>query len=395
MCSAAKPFDPGHPGQESELMVAIDATPCLASSTGVGEYVRNLVDAIAAVRHGFPRLWAASIRKGAAGALRTRFPGLPVRVTHLPMKLLGPLTDRISWPGLETLLGNADVFHAGPLLVPASRTTAIVSTVYDLTPLRFPDFHLPGNRFTARQLSRRLERAELVIVPSASTARDLRHFEIVREQKVRMIPLAASRFFSPGDTEDLAAISGLGLEKAYILNAGALEPRKNLPRLFEAFKLLKDRHRIPHKLVVAGPRGWKDREIFESVQRLRLAESVILAGYVSRETLRLLYSRAALFVYPSLYEGFGLPPLEAMACGCPVAVSNVSSLPEVVGEAGVYFDPMEVEDIARAIMRILDSSALRAELVESGMIRSGQFSWAKVADSTRAVYREAQQLRRG
>jgi glycosyltransferase involved in cell wall biosynthesis len=189
-------------------------------------------------------------------------------------------------------------------------------------------------------------------------------------------------------------LAKFNLVSGYILSVGTLEPRKNLPHLFEAFKILKDRYRISHKLVVAGPSGWKDRDIFQTVQRLNLADSIVFTGYVSHETLNHLYNHASLLVYPSLYEGFGLPPLEAMASGCPVAVSKNSSLPEVVGEAGVYFDPLEVEEIAQSIFRILDSDELRSKLIEMGLTRSLQFSWTKTASASHQAYRDAVEIKR-
>jgi glycosyltransferase involved in cell wall biosynthesis len=390
-----KVFESIHPGEDSSFTVAIDVTSYLASRTGVGVSIEKLVQALTATPgEGRLKLCAVSVRKTASSILRNSFPDTSVCVRPFPLKCLVPLVDRTSWLTAGTIFGDADVFHAGPFLVPAGKKSAIVVTVNDLTPVLFPELHLASNLFTVRQLVRRLERADLVVVPSASTGRDLGRLGIVPQQKVRVIPYAADGFFRPVELKDLEMLSGFGLEGDYILNVGALEPRKNLPRLFEAFKLLKDRHHLPHKLVVAGPRGWNDQEVFRSVNRFKLSDSVVFAGYVSREILRLLYSHAALLVYPSLYEGFGLPPLEAMASGCPVAASNTGSLPEVVGEAGIYFNPLEIEDIAGAIHRILGSVELRAKLVQSGRLQSGKFSWEKTAEATRKVYGEARKLRR-
>jgi glycosyltransferase involved in cell wall biosynthesis len=210
---------------------------------------------------------------------------------------------------------------------------------------------------------------------------------------VRVIPLAADASFRPSIERPSKLLPDLDVDCSYLLTVGTLEPRKNLPRLFEAFRLLKDRYHIPHKLVVAGPGGWKNQDVFQSVRRLDLSNAIVFAGYVPREVLDSLYRHAAMLVYPSLYEGFGLPPLEAMACGCPVAVSYTSSLPEVVGEAGIYFDPLDIEGIAQAIHQILSSSELRARLVQSGLAQSAKFSWRKTAESTRRAYMEAHALR--
>ena len=374
--------------------VAIDVTSYLASRTGVGICVAELVDALlAAPGEDKFHLCAVSARRDAAARLSQRFPHGEIHVRNFPVRLLSPLVDKSAWPKVETIFGAADVFHASPFLVPVGKKVAVVVTVYDLTPIRFPEFHLPSNLFTIEQLRSRLDRVHLVIVPSISTGRDLQGLGLASSDKVRVIPLAAESCFKPVDRGSLAALAKLGLDPGYILNVGALEPRKNLPRLFEAYRILKDRYRISQKLIIAGPRGWKDQDVFQTVQRLNLSDSVVFMGYVSKEVLNLLYNHASLLVYPSLYEGFGLPPLEAMAAGCPVAVSKTSSLPEVVGEAGVYFDPLEVEEMAQAIHQVLNSFELREKLIELGMVRSLQYSWSKTASATQQAYRDALEIK--
>ncbi len=385
-------FAPGLMG----LSIAIDVTPFLASRTGVGVCVASLAGELLSASGGNRFvLCAVSARGTARAVLRRRFPDSEIRVRRLPVKLLSPLVDGTAWLRAETIFGPSDVFHASQTVVPPSSRAAIVVTVYDLTPVRFPEFHLRSNLFGAQQLKNRLGRADLVLVPSVSTGADLEGLELVSGSKVRVVPLAADRRFRPEVEGGRATLASLGVEGEFLLNVGALEPRKNLPRLFQAFRLLKDRHRIPHKLIVAGPRGWKDEEIFESVRRTGLSDSIVFTGYLPIETLNLLYSHASLLVYPSLYEGFGLPPLEAMSACCPVAVARTSSLPEIVGHAGVYFDPLEVEDMAQAIHGVLSSPALRAKLVELGTVQARQFSWEKTAESTLEVYEEAARLKAG
>ncbi len=386
--------DQSDPGESLPHTIAIDVTSCLASNTGVGVSISELVNAlISASETDKLKLCAVSIKRNAASLLQKRFPHSSVCVRPFPLKLLAPMVDRSNLLKAEIIFQDADVFHAGAFLVPASKKTAIVATIHDITPILFPDYHLPSNLYTVRQLTRRCERADLVIVPSHSTRKDLEQFGIVPPQKVRVIPLAADAAFRPSIERPSKLLPDLDVDCSYLLTVGALEPRKNLPRLFEAFRLLKDRYHIPHKLVVAGPGGWKNQDVFQSVRRLDLSDAIVFAGYVPREVLGSLYRHAAMLVYPSLYEGFGLPPLEAMASGCPVAVSNTSSLPEVVGEAGIYFDPLNIEEIARAIHQVLSSSELRARLVQSGLAQNAKFSWRKTAESTRRAYKEAHALR--
>jgi glycosyltransferase involved in cell wall biosynthesis len=385
---------PLHAGSNRGLSIAIDVSSYLASNTGVGVSVSRLVRALIATP-GTDRykLCAVSVQGKAMAKLRESFPRNSIRIRRFPLKFLVSAVDRCPWLKAETIFGDADVFHASPFLVPAARKAAIVLTINDLTPILLPECHLSSNLYTAQQLKRRVERTDLVIVPSKSTANDLERLDIALRQKVRVIPLAADESFGHIDQESWKLPHGLDLDCGYVLSVGTLEPRKNLPRLLEAFRLLKDRHQIPYKLVITGPSGWNDREVFQSARRMNLSDAIEFTGYVPRRVLGALYSHAALLVYPSLYEGFGLPPLEAMASGCPVAVSNTSSLPEVVGEAGTYFNPLEVEDIASAIYRVLNSAELRAKLTQMGRVQSNKFTWSKTAEATRKAYAEAIELR--
>jgi len=173
-----------------------------------------------------------------------------------------------------------------------------------------------------------------------------------------------------------------------ILFVGTIEPRKNLVTLLRSYALLREWTPAP-PLVIAGARGWRHREVFAAVRELALEEHVLLPGYVPREELPLWYNAADLFIYPSLYEGFGLPALEAMACGTPVITSNVSSLPEVVGEAGLTVGPNDVEGMAEALQRVLTDAPLRMELRSKGLQRAASFTWSRAAAETVAVYDRA------
>ena len=375
------------------MLVALDVTSYLASRTGVGVAVGELARALVALaerdgRDTF-RFCALSTSAAAAGRLRQAFGSerAEVRARRLPVRLVAPLVDRSPWPDCEALFGPADVFHTGPLLVPASRGAALVVTVYDLTPIRYPEFHIASNSFDRARLRRRLERAARIIVPSSSTRDDLEQLVGVARDRVRVVPLGVRP--QPRPPASGPVVPELGLDREYILAVGSLEPRKNLTRLVRAFGLLKQRRRLPHLLVLVGPKGWMEDPLHRAVEELELSAEVRFTGFVSGETLAALYGNAALLVYPSLYEGFGLPPLEAMAAGCPVAVSRAGSLPEVVGDAGVYFDPTDAQDISRAILDVLESNDLRRALVGRGYARSRLFSWEATAEATRRIYAEA------
>ncbi|MHB9091611.1 MAG: glycosyltransferase family 4 protein, partial [Chloroflexota bacterium] len=190
------------------------------------------------------------------------------------------------------------------------------------------------------------------------------------------------------DRESAAVRERFGLDKPFILTVGTLEPRKNIVRLLEAFAAVR-RTGLSTCLVHVGPRGWLYEEVYARVNQLELGNSVRFLGRVPIDDLVGLYNAAAVFAYPSLYEGFGLPPLEAMACGCPVVTSNTSSLPEVVGDAGLTVDPLSVPQLVDAISTVLVDRSLADDLRHRGLARGKTFSWERCARETVAVYRRA------
>jgi glycosyltransferase involved in cell wall biosynthesis len=230
-----------------------------------------------------------------------------------------------------------------------------------------------------------IRRARRLVCNSRSTEADLVRLFPRAAGRTAVIPFAADRsFHEPGAPDRLASVARRhGVEPGrYVMATGTLEPRKNLTRLIRAHAALPTELRRDHPLLIAGPRGWEEREILSAVAG---GDGVRLAGYVPDEDLAALYAACAVFCYPSLYEGFGLPVLEAMAAGAPVVTSQVSSLPEVGGDAVVYVDPEDEAAIGAALQRLLASPAERAELAERGRHRAAEFSWER---TTRAVLGE-------
>jgi glycosyltransferase involved in cell wall biosynthesis len=261
-----------------------------------------------------------------------------------------------------------------------------IITICDVTPLIYPGAHGRMNVWHHRfVLPAILRRADAIITISESSRRDIVRFFRVPEEKVTVTYLAADGRYRP----EPAGVPGnevAQLPRPYILSVGTLEPRKNLDGLLRAFS--RARHAgISHKLVITGARGWGTTRLAELVRNLKLEDSVIFTGFVESCDLPHLYAGADFFVYPSLYEGFGLPPLEAMACGVPVITSNVSSLPEVVGDAALLVDPRSDGDLADAIVRLAGDAMLRNGLRSQGLARAGLFSWERTAKESMAVYR--------
>ena len=288
---------------------------------------------------------------------------------------------------------RVDVFHGmdhvGIPLV--GRSGKYVVTVHDVIPLILPETFTPRHRLVVRlALARVRRKADLVVVPSHAVKRDVvRRVGLPGDRVVVTHEGCEPRFRpvrSEGALRDVAA--RYGLPPRYVLAVGTLEPRKNLTTLLEAFARLRRDGAVDAdlRLVLAGARGWLDEPIFATVRSLGLEDAVRFTGFVDDDDLPAVYSGAALFVFPSLHEGFGLPLLEAMACGVPVVTSNVSSMPEVAGDAATLVDPRDGEGLAAAIARSLRDAALRDRLREAGIARARQFSWEATARRTLDAY---------
>ncbi len=302
-------------------------------------------------------------------------------------------TGRALWeqtvlPGLVRR-DRVDVLHGPVNVAPLLAPCATVVTVHDLAYLRLPDRLPTGRRRYFAALTRAsVRRASRVLAVSESTKRDIVELLGVPPEQIAVTPLAADPSFRPVTGEALEVFLGeQGIVRPFVLSVGTLEPRKNLPTLLRAFARIAAE--MPHDLVLAGPEGWMTDEIHETRRRLDLGDRLRFTGYVDAEALPAWYSAADLFVYPSLYEGFGLPPLEAMACGTPVITSDVSSLPEVVGDAGLTVPPTDEMALAEAMRRVLGDPAIGADLRKRGLERAKRFSWEQTAALTVAAYRDA------
>jgi glycosyltransferase involved in cell wall biosynthesis len=311
-------------------------------------------------------------------------------VPQLPLHALRLTGQYFNYPSVSSLTGSADLFHANAVwFLPLGNARAVV-TIHDLTTLLMPEMHLRSSVHAFDNLLRfARERASGVIVVSAFTRDELLAFAPELEGRIRVIPLAPSPAFRPS-TDAVAlrsTLSRMGLTVGdYFLFCGTVEPRKNVPRLLRAFAELPTTRDRRHKLVIAGPPGWSRVPVHEEAARLGIGDRIVLTGSLPQETIRTLMCGALAFVYPSLYEGFGLPPLEAMACGTPVITSKVSSLPEVVGNAALLVDPFRVNEIADAMLRLEQDMGLRDDLRARGAARASDFSWARTAAETADFY---------
>ncbi|HAW59525.1 MAG TPA: glycosyltransferase family 1 protein [Bacteroidales bacterium] len=263
-----------------------------------------------------------------------------------------------------------------------------IITVHDLIPVLFPkEVKLGYHLFFRVFLPRTLKSADRIIVDSNHTKEDLSAHYNISKDKITVIYLAADPRYRLLDEDRIHNVKDkYGIKLPYILYVGSMERRKNIPLLLKAF--LEVKNNIPHKLVIVGSKGKHFNSITKLVHDYNLQDDVIFTGRVPDEDMPSIYNLAELFVYPSLYEGFGLPPLEAMACGCPVITSNVSSLPEVVGDAGILIDPNNVNELSCAIYKALTDVEFKNSLKLKGLERANMFSWRKFAEETASIYEE-------
>ena len=325
-------------------------------------------------------------------SLGPRFTALRERSTHYSV------SEQVRIP-LALTRRRVDLFHAPHYVVPRLVPCPYVVTIHDCIHLRFPQY-LP-NRLAAvyaRMMMHVSARgARRVLTVSQASKLDIGHYLHIPADQIEVIYNAPDeRLTAPPPPEDIArARDRFLLTAPFILYTGNIKPHKNLDRLIEAYALLRRRGVEDHKLLIIGDEVSKYPNLRRLVHRFQLHQHVRFLGFVPDATLAALYRLAAVFVFPSLYEGFGLPPLEAMAAGAPVITSNVSSLPEVVGDAALLIDPMDPGAIAEAIARVLSDPALRADLVRRGLARARTFSWERSAARVHEVYREVGRPARG
>ncbi len=267
-----------------------------------------------------------------------------------------------------------------------------ILTVHDLTPILFPFTHTFYDSYLWKSSFKFIKnKADKIIAVSYATKNDLIKYGKIKKEKIKVIYNGYDNtVFKPMNfsLEEIKKFrEKYHLPENFILYVGTLEKRKNIENLIRALNVLKKKKK-KYSLVILGKKGWKYENIFNLIKKYNLHEQIIFMGYVPQHDLPIFYNLAKVFVYPSLYEGFGLPPLEAMACGCPVITSNVSSIPEIVGDAGILIDPYNYIELAKRIEEVMENASLRKELIQKGLKRAKRFSWEKCAKETYEVYEE-------
>ena len=370
------------------MRIAFDATAIPRLMAGAAVYTYELARALAAVdRDNEYVIFARGDHFDDLPATRAGLRVVKVRAPSRPMRLVWEqaiLPRRLRQLGIDVLHSP---HHTTPLPVRLRADCRRVVTFHDLTFFLIPERYPATRRLYFQTMTRLSARvADAVIVPSGAVREDVTRILRLPPRRVFAIPEAAGPAFRPQDAGAVEAVRRrYGLEGPFLLSVGSLEPGKNRERLLQAFARLRARGPT-HTLVIAGQPAWRHEGEEPLARRLGLADAVRFLGHVPQADLPALYSGADLFVFPSLYEGFGLPALEALACGTPVVASNVSALPEVVGDAALQVSPLDVEALADAMERVLHDPRLRADLRERGLKRAAGFSWERAARETLAVY---------
>jgi anaerobic magnesium-protoporphyrin IX monomethyl ester cyclase len=367
------------------VRIGINASKACDVHTGVGRYTFNLRKAILKMNGRYDCHFYGTVNATMTDRLGIQS-NKPVATTQ--NNVLRILWEQIMLP-IYSRKDSLDLFHyTDHALSLFQNTQKVIITVHDIAYIRFPNLMNKSRQiYKKRILKISIENADIIVTDSFSTRRDIIEYYGANEKKIKVVHLGVESRFRPISNVEEYRLKNK-LPSKMILNVGTLEPRKNVVTLIRAFKKLREKGCKDHKLVIAGEKGWLYKQIFKEVEQSNLEKEIMFLGVVGDEDLPMLYNCADIFVYPSLYEGFGLPPLEAMACGIPVITSNTSSLPEVIGDAGIMVDPTDVNLLSENMYTLLKDKELWNRMSSMGRERSKLFSWEKAARKILKIYED-------
>lgn len=384
--------------------VAIDYTPAIRQRAGIGRIIRGQVQALIDLQPDFDiRLFVV----GPVTPAEQDVAPLDLHTTPISERNMVRLWHRLNSPvpQVEWFAGGAlDLFHATDFVMAPNRATHKFVTVHDLAFLYYPDAAMPSlHRYLNVVVPRSIHRADHLLADSHHTAHDLTQEWGISPDSITVVQGAVDHeHFFPAEAkgEDMvdaeakeSAGTGEGWRERYgigdgpfILGLSTLEPRKNFARLIQAFHRARHQEKLPHRLIIGGKKGWLYDEIFATVQELGLEDSVHFPGFIGDDDLPKLYQSAEFFAFPSLYEGFGLPIVEALACGTPVLTANNSCLPEAGGDGALYVDAEDIDSIAQGILKLATDATLRDRLRQAGLSHAARFTWSNSAHQLLRAY---------
>lgn len=375
-----------HPAHGGEMPIYVDVSSAVHAKAGIGRYAGSLARALADHQPGRIALFYNRVRGSEPPPGLERLPTRTVHAGYKPWRMAVWL-GHLARVGFNRLVPGVQLFHATEHLLPPLHGVPTVLTVHDMIFKLFPE-HQKRLNFWYLNATMPLycRRADVIVTVSESSKRDIVAHYGADPTKVAVVYEAAAPEFRPAGREAVADVRRrYSLPDRFAIHVGTIEPRKNLTRLIEALQRLREGG-LTVPLLVVGGKGWLYEDFFRRLEGLEIHDSVHLPGYVPAADLPVLYSAATLAIMPSVYEGFGLPVLEAMACGTPVVSSEASSLPELGGEAARYFDPYDVDAMAATIQAAWVDQELRAEMRRQGLVQAAGFSWETAAAQTWGIY---------
>ena len=362
------------------MKITIDVQPLLGKKSGVGYYIWGLIHGLAEIDSQNKYQLAFFDFKNRASQVPDLGKNFNKRTSPVPGRAISLLWKYFGWPDYQLFFGKADVFHFPNFIIRPIHRSKKVVTIHDVSFLRHPEYTERKNlKFLTSKINETIHEADQIIVDSAFTKDEMMHFfRELPPEKINVIHLGLDQRFTNMQRP----------KTKQILFVGTIEPRKNLINLLEAYKILmRDRKFNEYRMVIAGMKGWLCEEVFMNIERHEFKNKIIWKDYVSDEELPRLYQESEVFVYPSYYEGFGLPPLEAMACGVPVIATQRGSLPEVLGDAPVWVDPGRPAEIAESFKLIIENAAVRENMIKKGLDQAKKFCWRRAATETINVYK--------
>jgi glycosyltransferase involved in cell wall biosynthesis len=366
------------------MNIAIDIRSTLKNTrTGIGQYTYNLVKNLSFIDN---KNQYSLYAKKRLFSLGKKLPN--ISASNFIFRI-----DRFN-RGLDRTLGKVDIFHTPSMDLLDITDAKIIVTVHDLIFKTYPQGHSKDAlKNTERHLLHVLDKADRIICYSQNTVNDLKRFYNVEDKKIKLIYVGIDKklFYVMDDKELKKAKTNLrrfGIDGRFILFVGTIEPRKNIDNLIFAFNNLKKKNNIAHKLVIIGMRGWLYEKTFELYNRSIFKNDIVFLGYQPNSSLKNFYNLADVFVYPSYYEGFGFPILEAFSCGTAVVTSNISSCKEIGQDAALLINPNDIDELSEAIFNIINDTKLKRDLKIKGLEKAKQFCWNDTAKKTLEVYKE-------